>query len=247
MKPIRVVIVEDDPQIAEIQQRFILRLADFEVVGMAHSLGDALELIPILQPQLLLLDIHFPQGNGLELLRELRSQQSPVDVIIMTAATEVETLTEAMRYGVFSYILKPLVFERLEKSLRAYQQQHHQLQGLTSLDQQLVDRLIAHPTSAHLTSAHPSPTSASRLPKGIDPLTLDKVRAFFAEQPSTSFSAEEVGQALGTSRTTARRYLEHLTSQTELQADVAYGSVGRPERRYQAIRPPADARSTKPS
>ena len=69
-----------------------------------------------------------------------------------------------------------------------------------------------------------------RLPKGIDGLTLNKIREVVAV--GGPWSAEEVGQAMGASRTTARRYLEYLVGTGELKAEVTYGSVGRPERRY---------------
>jgi len=68
------------------------------------------------------------------------------------------------------------------------------------------------------------------LPKGIDGLTLDKIRDVIAH--GRQWSAEEMGTEIGASRTTARRYLEHLVGTGELSAEVSYGSVGRPERRY---------------
>ena len=51
-----------------------------------------------------------------------------------------------------------------------------------------------------------------------------------------ALSAEQVGEAIGSSRTTARRYLEYLVGTQELVADVHYGSVGRPERQYRLPR-----------
>ena len=113
MHNIRVVIAEDDKQIAEIQKRFLERIEGFELAGIAHGLEEAEDLVEVLEPQLLLLDIQFPMGTGLELLRKIRSTNSEVDVILITAAKEVDTLREALRGGVFDYILKPLVFERL--------------------------------------------------------------------------------------------------------------------------------------
>ena len=113
MHNIRVVIAEDDKQIAEIQKRFLERIEGFELAGIAHGLEEAEDLVEVLEPQLLLLDIQFPTGTGLELLRKIRSTNSEVDVILITAAKEVDTLREALRGGVFDYILKPLVFERL--------------------------------------------------------------------------------------------------------------------------------------
>ncbi len=230
-KPIRVVVAEDDPQIAEIQQRFLERIEGFELVGLAHSLETARDLIEVMQPELLLLDIHFPNGTGLELLREMRIQNNATDVILITAAREVETLREALRGGVFDYILKPLVFERLRDALRDYAKHLERLRSMDSLAQSDVDSLL--PRGKPPASQSPEPESTeARLPKGVDALTLEKVRAVFAHT-DTAQNAEEVGATIGASRTTARRYLEYLVSTRELEASVNYGSVGRPERRYQ--------------
>ncbi|GGX48815.1 response regulator [Saccharospirillum salsuginis] len=224
MRPIRLLIVEDDRQIAEIQRRFVERLEAVELCGMAHSLADARDLVEVLQPDLVLLDVYFPEGNGLDLLRQLRAANSATDVILITAAREVTTLRSALRGGVFDYILKPLVYERLEEAINNYRQHLDTLDGLHKVAQKEVDALLPR---GH-TEAQSE--SAPRLPKGIDTLTLDKIRAVVSE--GDDWSAEAVGQRIGASRTTARRYLEYLVSTEELSAEVNYGTVGRPERRY---------------
>ncbi|WP_087024564.1 response regulator [Thaumasiovibrio subtropicus] len=225
---IKLVIAEDDPQIAEIQRRFVERIEGFEVVGIAHGIEEARDLIEVLKPQLILLDNHFPTGTGLNLLKEWRANDISTDVILITAATEVDTLKTAMRQGIFDYILKPVVFERLQSSLQNYALHYAKLQQLGSLLQSDVDGLLK-PTD--LDAQLPK---EQRLPKGVDGLTLDKVRDVFSQQ-SDALNAEEVGQMIGASRTTARRYLEYLVSTDELTAAVSYGSVGRPERRYAKV------------
>ncbi|MBT00430.1 MAG: two-component system response regulator [Oceanospirillaceae bacterium] len=225
-----IVIAEDDTQIAEIQRRFVERVPGFEIRGIAHSTRDARELIDVLKPDLVMLDIQFPDGSGLELLRELRAAAQPTDVILVTAAKEVDSLTEALRCGVFDYILKPLIFERLEQALLNYQQHLERLNALGSLSQQSVDGLL--PRSTQSTTPAEPESESKRLPKGIDGLTLDKVRGAMQKETG-SLSAEQMGELIGSSRTTARRYLEYLVSQGELEADINYGSIGRPERRYQ--------------
>jgi len=226
MKKIQVVIAEDDTKIAEIQKRFLERIEGFELVGVAHSLEDTEDLVEILQPELLLLDIQFPTGTGLELLRKLRARNNNVDVILVTAAKEVNTLREAMHGGIFDYILKPLVFERLQETLENYSQHLAKLREMESLMQSDVDNLLPRTSSPASTE-----TKDTRLPKGVDALTLDKVRTVFEAQ-ATLLNAEEVGEQIGASRTTARRYLEYLVSNEELSAEVQYGTVGRPERKY---------------
>lgn len=222
---IKVVIAEDDKQIAEIQKRFLERIEGFELAGLAHGLEEAEDLIDVLKPDLLLLDIQFPTGTGLDLLRKLRSQNSSVDIILITAAKEIKTLREALRGGIFDYILKPLVFERLQTTLHNYREQMHKLESIKSVDQRDVDNLLPRK------GLQKPEATESRLPKGIDAITLDKIRHIL-NQNSSPLSAEEVGETIGASRTTARRYLEYLVSTNELIAEVSYGSVGRPERKY---------------
>ncbi|GAA0842412.1 response regulator [Marinobacter szutsaonensis] len=224
MTPIRLLIVEDDHKIAEIQRRFVERLENVELCGIAHTLADARDLVDVMEPELILLDVYFPDGNGLDLLRELRARDSRTDVILITAAKEVETLRSALRGGVFDYILKPLVFERLQEAVQRYREHLDKLSTLNQLAQKEVDALL--PRGSQETDQ----PRQERLPKGIDGLTLDKIREVIAH--GGHWSAEEMGAEMGASRTTARRYLEYLVGTGELSAEVSYGSVGRPERRY---------------
>ncbi|MFT7491334.1 MAG: two-component system CitB family response regulator [Pseudohongiellaceae bacterium] len=226
MNPIRIIIAEDDPQIAEIQQRFLERIEGIELVGVAHTLQEAMELIDILQPQLILLDIQFPEGSGLDLLVKIRSDQQACDVILVTAAREVATLTTALRNGVFDYILKPLNFSRLESAINKYRDHINKLSILGAIAQSHVDDFI-NPRRSISTNHN----ITERLPKGIDPLTLDSIKNLFSNAEAL-YTAEQIGQLIGSGRTTARRYLEYLASQKILVPNISYGSVGRPERRY---------------
>lgn len=229
---IRVVIAEDDVQIAEIQKRFLERIEGVELIGIAHTLEDAEDLVDVFKPELLLLDNHFPNGTGLDLLRKLRANNSATDVILITAAKEVDTLRDALRGGVFYYILKPLVFERLQEVINQYAAHLEKLHAMENLAQTDVDTLLPQRVSA-TAPAQESANDLQRLPKGIDSITLDKIRAVFADT-NEAFNAEQVGTLIGASRTTARRYLEYMVSTQEIEAQVNYGSVGRPERRYVA-------------
>jgi two-component system CitB family response regulator len=221
---LKVLIIEDDPKIAEIQQRFLDRIGGIELCGIAHTLTDAKDLVDVFQPHLVLLDVYLPDGNGLDILRQWRAGNEQLDVILITAAKEVDTLRSALHAGVFEYILKPLVFERLEEAIERYRTHFNKLNALGSLAQHELDTIIAKPINRKDSADKP------RLPKGIDAITLEKVLALM--ENSEPLTAEEVGGRIGASRTTARRYLEYLVSTHELSAEVSYGSVGRPERRY---------------
>ncbi len=220
---IRVLIVEDDPRISELHRRFTERIDGFEVVGIANTLADAEEMTEVLAPDLVLLDLFFPEGNGLDLLRRLRAGAISIDVILITAAREMSALKEALRGGVFDYIVKPVFLPRFQEALNKYRDYLVSTRAGGTLDQKEVDRLLR-PHSNR-------PGEAGPTPKGIDPLTLRKVRQAFVSSSST-FSAEEVAEQVGVSRSTARRYLEYLVGEGFLVAELIYGVVGRPERRY---------------
>ncbi len=221
----RVMIIEDDLKIAELHRRYLEQIGGFEVVGMATSKAEAEIQLEILEPELVMLDVYLPDGTGIEILAWLRSLNQECDVILITAARDVETLQQAMRGGVIDYLLKPVMFPRLEAALKKYQKRTEQLHHVEGLDQSLVDEMMQ--------TSSAEKNVELRLPKGIDGVTLEKIRALFKED--NPFTADEAGEMIGASRTTARRYLEFLTSNGELEADVNYGTVGRPERCYRKV------------
>ncbi|WP_321463265.1 response regulator [uncultured Vibrio sp.] len=221
----RVMVIEDDLAIAELHHKYLSQLPGLEVVGIATTRMEAEMQLEILKPDLLLMDVYLPDGTGLEILNTLRTKNQTCDVILITAARDVETLQTAMRGGVVDYLLKPIMFPRLEVALKKYLSQRERLNVAGSLDQSLVDKMLQ---SNSVTN-----TAAKRLPKGIDSVTLDKIRDLFPG--GEMLTADEAGEKIGASRTTARRYLEYLISAGELEADLNYGTVGRPERCYKKV------------
>ena len=224
---LKVLIVEDDPRIAEIHHHFTEKVAHFKVCGIAGTLEDASMMNDILKPDLILLDLHFPEGSGTEILWKVRNRRQQTDIILITAAKELEPLQEAMRGGVFDYILKPVMFPRFREALERFHEHRSRMSCESPLNQNEIDQLL-----------HPYKDSHSGEPyhpKGIDPLTLKKIKATFEQPHPQGLSADEVGQQIGASRTTARRYLEYLTANGQLTAELIYGAVGRPERKYFSV------------
>lgn len=227
MGNLSVVIAEDDPNIAEIQSRFIEKIEGFEVVGIGNTIAESEEIIDVFQPDLVLLDVFFPDGNGVDLLWKIRRQYKNIDVIFITAAKEVGTLQDAIRGGAFDYVLKPMTFSRFQSTLRKFYDHRHRFTEITNLDQTEVDQII-----------HPAQESVQhnvRMPKSINPLTLEKVEEEVNKLDSAGVNAEDIGLQIGVSRTTARRYLEFLVSKGTVKPSLVYGSVGRPERLYYQV------------
>lgn len=229
MSKLSVVVAEDDPKISEIQCRFIEKIEGFEVVGVGNTISETEDIIDVFQPDLVLLDIYFPDGNGLDLLWDIRKKYKHTDVICITSAKEVDVLQDAVRGGVFDYILKPMTFSRLQSTMLAFLEHRQKLKKITELDQSNVDNII-HPVQEGI-------SVEVRIPKSIDPLTLEKVLEEVSKLGGAGVNAEDMGLRVGIGRTTARRYLEFLVSQGTLKPSLVYGSVGRPERLYFHIAP----------
>lgn len=222
-----VLIIEDDFRVADINRQFIEQTEGFSVVGICHTAADSLRFLEgqSVSPDLILLDAYIPDVNGLELLWEVRRRYRDIDIVMLTAAKEVETIQEALRGGVFDYLIKPVESTRMAQMLRRFSQERALLTQFEQLDQSQLDKSLIRKVSVDAID--------EKLPKGIDPLTLNKIRdALEAEhEPQT---ATTLSHLTGVSRSTARRYLEFMVAQGQVQAELDYGEVGRPERRYRS-------------
>lgn len=226
---LHVLIIEDDFRVAEINRQLVEQVAGYQVTGVAKTGDEAMDLLTNSQelPDLILLDVFIPDRRGLEMLREIRGNFHTIDVIMLSAAKEAATIEEALRCGSFDYLIKPVDFSRLEQSLLRYSKQKAFLASRQELEQTDIDRLIGIEPIAVLSEA-----VDGELPKGIDQLTLVGVMEILQSSTPTGINAMETGKAVGVSRSTARRYLEHLVSIGEAKAQLNYGEIGRPERRY---------------
>jgi response regulator of citrate/malate metabolism len=219
---IRTLVVEDDALVAEVHASYVERVPGFVVAGVAHRATEALEVLASRPVDLVLLDFHLPDVQGLDMLRVLRARTStPVDVIAVTAARSPETIRQAIAQGVSQYLVKPFAFATFAEKLERYARYRAQVDEAVEPDQSQVDALIG----------TLRPPGVRALPKGLNATTLDRVRDAVrgADEP---LSASEVAGRSGLSRVTARRYLEHLAVEGVVTLSMRYGGTGRPEHLY---------------
>ncbi|MFF2497000.1 response regulator [Peribacillus sp. NPDC058075] len=228
MLKIRAVIAEDDFRVADIHEKFLKNFDEIEVVGKAVNAKKTLRIMEQKSPDLLLLDVYMPDQLGTDLLPDIRQKFPNVDIIMITAATDKELLEKALHYGVENYLIKPVEMKRFNQVIEEYLKKVHLMKSKQEIDQDFVDLILKKGSSASETKDGPS------LPKGVDEITLAKVIEVL-EASDIGLSAEQVSGQIGASRTTARRYLEYLISVKKCKAEVVYGVVGRPERRYYKI------------
>lgn len=226
--PIQVMIIEDDETATKIYEKFTQKVEGFQVVATTSTGKQALELMNVFTPDLILLDVFLQDMKGTDLLWEIRKQVRGVDVILITAANDVDTLSEAIRGGAFSYLMKPIMIDKFLETLIHYKESRSALLNLKTLEQDDVNSFFRKNSRVEQEA---DVEKARDLPKGIDKHTLKKVRQSMKETQD-SINAEELAKVIGASHSTVRRYLEYLVANNEIEVEIIYGTIGRPERRY---------------
>ncbi len=221
---VRVLVVEDEQLAAEAHAEYTRRVPGFEVAGVARSAGDAVRhLNADPDVDLILLDMHLPDGHGLGLLQRLRAAGHLCDVIAVTSARDTEVVRRAVAQGVVLYLLKPFSFATFRTKLEQYAAYRAQLAGSSAeVVQDDVDQLMGTLRSRG---------STADLPKGMSPESLRQVTDVLRSS-AAALSASEVAETIGASRVTARRYLEHLADEGLVDRTPRYGGTGRPEVEY---------------
>ena len=222
---ISTLIVEDDYHVAKIHAAYVRKVPGFAVIGHAPTAATARSEIQRLDPDLVLLDLYLPDGNGLDIVREsvARPAQRP-DFLVITAARDIATVRAAMQLGTVHYLVKPFTFAQIQERLIAYRDLRSKLARTTEAEQHEVDalyRLLRGPRRRPRASpAPPWPRSGNFC------------------RPRPRRVATEVAEQIGISRATAQRYLAELARQGRAELRLHYGATGRPEHRYQITTPP---------
>lgn len=232
---IGVLVVDDDFMVARVHREFVGRVEDFEVLGEARTAQEALSAVEMLRPDLVLLDIYLPDRSGLDVLRQIRGAGNQVDVLVVTAARDVDTVRETLRGGAVQYLIKPFGFEDLRNRLLEYASTRRSVRAAEHAG----DDVAQHQVDTLFSGARPS-AQDKRLPKGLTPQTLTLVVNALrevADEDQPTLSAVECANSVGLARVSARRYLEHLADRGNAEVTLRYGQAGRPERRYRWLGP----------
>ena len=219
-------LLEDDFRIAAIHADYIKAIQPEAQVKQFLSGASLIEsLTHTTPPTVLLMDLYIPDVKGYDLVAYVRAHYPEIYIMMVTAAAEREHVEALFTYGVFDYIVKPFDEARLQKAFQQLHITRSAFQKKTNFTQHDLDLLFYR-------SSNSSTTTEKVLPKGIDTFTLEQVIHLFKEQKYTTLTATQLSEVIGTSRSTARRYLEYLVEMNVLETKLLYGTVGRPERNY---------------
>ena len=218
----KVLIVEDDPMVAMINEQYIKRNKNFEIVGKCSDGLSALAFLENNNVDLLILDVFMPKMDGFETLRQIRNKQITVDAIMVTAANERESLEEALHLGIVEYLVKPFTFDRFQMALEKYIAQNNALKDIETLNQKSIDHIIDNARKK----------SEDLYPKGIQEKTIELIMEYLKVNKNTWFTGDEIAEKVNLTGVTVRRYMNYLAESGKVVGEMNYETGGRPCMRY---------------
>ena len=223
----KVLIVEDDPMVAMINEQYVCRNKNFCVQKTCRNGQEALDFLESADgscTDLVIMDVFMPYLNGVETLKKIREKKLDCEVIMVTAANDPATLEETMHLGVIDFLIKPFAYERFQVALEKFITNVEAFRDAEqTIDQSYVDSLISNGTSLR-----PHDTE---LPKGIQKKTLDLLLDYIKDKKSW-VSGDQISEEVGLSNVTVRHYMNYLMEKQEVTGEINYGTGGRPSMLY---------------
>ncbi len=226
-----VLVVDDEPETAASHAKFVNRVPGFTTGAIAGNGQEALALLTRAQRSgtpfdLVLLDMTLPDLHGIDVAKRMRGRGLTTDIIAITAVRDLVVVRSAVATGITQYLIKPFTFAAFTEKLENHRRF---IATIRSTGPDTSQAALDNAFSALRTS-----TASVSLPKGLIPETLAQITDLLARQPERCLSATELGEELGISRVTARRYLEHLFDSKAVIKQPRHGTRGRPEYEYRA-------------
>lgn len=222
----KVLIVEDDPMVTMINEQYVKKNKNFELVGKCSDGLSALEFLEHNEVDLIVLDVYMPHMDGFETLRRIRNKQIAVEAIMVTAANDRNSLEEALHLGIVDYLVKPFTFDRFQMALEKYISQNNALKDFETLNQKNIDHIIDnnHKKSDEL------------YPKGIQEKTLELIMDYLRANEKLWFTGDDIAERIGLTGVTVRRYMNYLAESGRVIGEMNYETGGRPCMKYQLLK-----------
>jgi DNA-binding NarL/FixJ family response regulator len=192
---VRILIADDHPIFRDGLKRLLESEHGFRVVGEACDGIEAVDLVKKLNPEILLLDLAMPRRAGIEALRDLSTDTSPVRVILLTAAAEKEQIVEALQLGARGVVLKDSATQILLKSIHAV------MDGEYWVGRESVSNLVQ-----YLRGLIGSSSAAPRRSRyGLTPRELEIISAVVA-----GYANREIAEHFKISEDTVKHHLSNI-------------------------------------
>ena len=218
----KVLIVEDDPMVAMINEQYIKRNKNFEIVGICNDGRSVLDFLENNDVDLVILDVYMPKMDGFETLRKIRNKKITIDAIMVTAANDRESVEEALHLGIVDYLVKPFTFDRFQMALEKYIAQNNAMKDISTFNQTSIDRIIDNTRKK----------SEELFPKGIQDTTLRIIMDCLKENSGVWFTGDEIAEKVGLTGVTVRRYMNYISESGRAVGEMNYETGGRPCMKY---------------
>ena len=200
MEPIRIIIADDHPVVRAGIQGMLSSQSDFHVVGEASSGVEAVDLVRLLRPDVVLMDLRMPELDGVGAISEIAAQQLETSVLVLTTYDGDADIVRAVGAGATGYLLKDTPREELCRAIRAA------AKGESVLAPTVAARLMG-----RLRNPEQEPLSA----REIEVLKL----------VATGASNKEIGQQLHISEATVKTHLNHIFGKLDVDDRTAAVTV----------------------
>jgi DNA-binding NarL/FixJ family response regulator len=199
MIPIRVCLVEDNRDIRQALEQILELSPGFELSGSFSSGEDALVAIPLVAPQVVLMDIHLGGMDGIECVRILKSRNPEILFMMCTVYEDDAKIFEALRAGASGYVLKKTTPDKLLDAIREL------YNGGSPMSSQIARKVVAafqHKDPGPIPGAHPE--DSERLD------SLSKREMEILEMLAKGMIYKEISVSLFISPETVRKHVYHI-------------------------------------
>ncbi len=196
---IRILLVDDQHIIRQGLKSLLESNADMQVIGEAENGQRAIEQIPALQPDIVLMDIRMPIMDGVAATGAIAQQYPNTKVLVLTTFDDDEYVSQAMRLGAKGYLLKDTEPDELALAIRSIHKGH------TQLGPGLFEKAIMTPPPAPVAASPPE--LAQLTPRELEVLRLI----------ASGANNREIAQALFLSENTVKNYVTNILSRLNLR------------------------------
>lgn len=221
-----VLIIEDDPMVDFIHRNYLEKVNKFQIILSSDSISDALNKLDHYNINLILLDIHIKEGNGIQFLENLRLKHHNCEVIIISAVNDGKIVKSGFHFGIVDYLIKPFTFERFESSITSFLDRKKQL-NQHIINQNQIDKLKNGQNNKQK-------QDNIFLEKGLSESTYNLVLSTISTL-NREFTIQELTDATNLSHVSVRKYVAFMEENEIIEAKQIYTKVGRPYKIYQRI------------
>lgn len=194
---IKVLLVDDHLVVLRGLQYFLEVQPEIEIVGQAHNGAEALQLVELLKPQVVLMDIRMPVMDGIEATKRIAKRHPEVKIIMLTSFSDRDSVIPAIREGAVGYQLKDVEPRVLTETILAA------VQGNRTFHPEATHQLVLHATGK------PEPG------KGLERLTPKEKEVLY--QITLGLSNKEIAERLFIAEKTVKTHITSILGKLELQ------------------------------